>query len=1161
MSRKAKRRKHHQDAKRRRAARRGAPQQVAQQGGAKKGLECKGAAHNSRRPRRRTNGERRNLIVASPALDLFPAVGVVPIRLQASPFLVDLFPVTSRAASNRALDLSDESADCDDLVGYEPDLRDGPYREIRLGERLNFSRNPLLVLRRAKQWLAPGGTITATFANARHVSVVGGLMNGHWNGTKGQSQKRPAVLAESGSPLPRGSTMPDGSKIPDGAQTPIRFYTRREVEKLFHRAGYVLRELRAEQNPALPRWSCASKPTEIVVGSLRISTQSPEEAEEFLTERYQAVAAPDRGIESESSRVESATKEGTAELQPIEVPTCNSKRLSCDPFPLTSIVIVTYNQLAYTRMCLESIRFRTDVPYELIFVDNGSTDGTVEYLRSAADVRLIENADNRGFPAAVNQGILASRGRQILLLNNDVVVTTGWLDRMLRALHDDPQVGLVGPCSNAVSGSQQVPVSYDDLASLDGFAWDWGRRHDAKRDEVERLVGFCLLFRRELTDRVGVLDERFGIGNFEDDDFCLRARHAGYRAVIARDAFIHHFGHRTFVGSGLDLNALLSKNEQIFQEKWQGQAIGNSALSVGDERRSNVNPTFTRRSAPRSAFSDSNLSRLRSGLSCCMIVRNNEQTIEAAVKSIIAWVSEVIVLDTGSTDKTPEICRRLGCRVYHFPWPDSFSVARNESLKYARCEWIFWMDSDDVIDAENGRKLAELVSGPIDPRILGFTMQVHCPPGRPDSKHDAVIVDHCKVFRNLPDIRFEGRIHEQVLASIRRAGGEVIYTPLFVVHAGADHTPAGRRRKLVRDLKLLRLELRENPGHTFTLFNLGMTFADAKKYRQAVRALERSLAASDPGESHVRKIYALLASSLKELGRNEDAIRYCQLGLAHFPKDPELHFRSGLLLHDAGRLRQAEKSYLAALANDDELHFSSLDRGITGYKARQNLAVVYADMGALHKAEEQWRKIIETVPGYGQGWQGLVDTLLEQKRTIEAANVVGQILAGDASLRGTAIVLAAKVAETHGDHKTARQILEQGVHSCPEDPAPLEDLCRLLFYQATPEETVTALNELVRRHPDNAAAHHNLGILALRMGRTQDAIAALQTSIHNRPTAAPTYLSLGYALRAAGRLVDALRAFDSCQRLSPGTSTGQEALRQIESLGGRGKMLEIGLVA
>jgi GT2 family glycosyltransferase len=95
-------------------------------------------------------------------------------------------------------------------------------------------------------------------------------------------------------------------------------------------------------------------------------------------------------------------------------------------------------------------------------------------LRSLPGVTVIANEQNRGFPAAVNQGIQAAKGQQILLLNNDCLVTTGWLGRMLRALHSAPTVGLVGPCSNFVSGEQQVAVGYDELAGLDGFAWDWG---------------------------------------------------------------------------------------------------------------------------------------------------------------------------------------------------------------------------------------------------------------------------------------------------------------------------------------------------------------------------------------------------------------------------------------------------------------------------------------------------------------------------------------------------------------------------------------------------------------------------------------------------------------------------------------------------------------
>jgi len=250
-------------------------------------------------------------------------------------------------------------------------------------------------------------------------------------------------------------------------------------------------------------------------------------------------------------------------------------------------------------------------------------------------------------------------------------------------------------------------------------------------------------------------------------------------------------------------------------------------------------------------------------LSLCMIVRDNERTIRQCLESIRPWVDEMVVVDTGSQDRTSQIAAELGARVSHFPWCDDFSAARNESLKHARGEWLFWMDSDDTISAENGRKLRALADSPLDGAPLAYVMQVHCPgtgsgPDGTEGGLDATIVDHVKMFCNLPELRFEGRIHEQVLASIRRLDGRIGWTDIHVVHSGSDHSPAGRKRKQERDLRLIKLELAEHPDHTFHLFNLGMTYADMGEHEQAVAALRRSLEVAAPGESHVRKIYALL---------------------------------------------------------------------------------------------------------------------------------------------------------------------------------------------------------------------------------------------------------------------------------------------------------------
>ena len=362
-------------------------------------------------------------------------------------------------------------------------------------------------------------------------------------------------------------------------------------------------------------------------------------------------------------------------------------------------------------------------------------------------------------------------------------------------------------------------------------------------------------------------------------------------------------------------------------------------------------------------------------LSLCMIVRDNARTIGAALESIRPWVDEMVVVDTGSSDDTPAICARLGARVSHFTWVDDFAAARNESLRLARGRWLFWMDSDDTIDPDCGRRLRELARAAADPSVLGFVVQVRCP-GIGDG--DVTVVDHLKLVRNHAEIRFEFRIHEQVLPAIRRLGGEVGWTDLFVTHSGYDHSPDGQARKLERDLRLLHLDLGERPEHPFVLFNLGMTYADAGRPGDAADYLRRSIAAAGPNESHLRKAYALLAGCEDRQGRTDTALAVCDEGLTRFPLDAELRFRRGMLLHAVGRLREAAAAYEDVLHRKEERHFASVADGLNGHLARHNLALVYEDLGDWAAAEVEWRRISLDYPAYEPGQRGFAALLRRQ---------------------------------------------------------------------------------------------------------------------------------------------------------------------------------------
>ena len=325
-----------------------------------------------------------------------------------------------------------------DIEWIDLDLSPQSLDVIVCGDVLEHFRDPRAALRCLSRYLKSDGRLIASIPNVAHHSVLRGLLAGNWN-------YEPAGLLD---------------------ETHLRFFTAREIEKLFFRAGFRIEEMQTVPGPGDESLAIDRAAETVRLGRFEIGELCPASIDSLTAYQYLVVARP------ANRRVEL----------------------------LTSIVMLTNNQLEYTKLCLASIRSRTDEPYEVIVVDNGSTDGTVEYLRSIEGVRLIENSENRGFPAAVNQGITAARGDYVVLLNNDCIVTTGWLTRLLDAIESEPTIGLAGPYSNCVSGHQQIPVDYGQLSDMDGFAWEWGKSHAGHRLETDRLVAFCLLVKRSVID-------------------------------------------------------------------------------------------------------------------------------------------------------------------------------------------------------------------------------------------------------------------------------------------------------------------------------------------------------------------------------------------------------------------------------------------------------------------------------------------------------------------------------------------------------------------------------------------------------------------------------------------------------------------------------------
>jgi hypothetical protein len=240
---------------------------------------------------------------------------------------------------------------------------------------------------------------------------------------------------------------------------------------------------------------------------------------------------------------------------------------------LLSIVMPVWTGGEITAKALQAIIDHTKRPLEIIIIDNGS-DATAKaaidnFLSLHTGIaRVIHNETNRGYPVACNQGLQASQGSYLVVMNNDVLVTPCWASRMMAAFTLDAGIGAVGPRTNFVSSNQLVRICHYTEANLNEWAGLWHAAYAGTLRITTRLIGFLMMIRRDLLDQIGGFDPVFGPGNCEDDDYCLRARLAGYRLLIADDVFVHHYGSQSFNKDPEAYSQLLKKNLGVFAAKW-----------------------------------------------------------------------------------------------------------------------------------------------------------------------------------------------------------------------------------------------------------------------------------------------------------------------------------------------------------------------------------------------------------------------------------------------------------------------------------------------------------------------------------------------------------------------------------------------------------------
>ena len=358
----------------------------------------------------------------------------------------------------------------------------------------------------------------------------------------------------------------------------------------------------------------------------------------------------------------------------------------------------------------------------------------------------------------------------------------------------------------------------------------------------------------------------------------------------------------------------------------------------------------------------------RRQLSVCMIVKNEEAFLPACLESVREVADELVVVDTGSTDRTVEIAREHGAQVHHAEWADDFAAARNVSLAHARGDWALVFDADQTLDPGSHAELRDLLE---TEALRGYMLRQLNYTGAVGTDG---VVEHLnlRLFPLHPAVRYRGRVHEQVTCSRPELGWEIVPTGVVVHHDGSRHGVYDTA-KAARDRRVLEEVVLGEPTDAFHFYNLGVACRLLGDQEAAERHLVRCVALASPGPGGSYPYYLVaaaisLAGMALVTGRLAEAAGWSDRALALQPDSAEAHCLRATALGQAGLLDQALAGYAAALRCGGALAHAPTDLGAAGWRAWLGMADVHAAAGRLDEAGtciERAAALVADVPEIG----------------------------------------------------------------------------------------------------------------------------------------------------------------------------------------------------
>lgn len=550
-------------------------------------------------------------------------------------------------------------------------------------------------------------------------------------------------------------------------------------------------------------------------------------------------------------------------------------------------------------------------------------------------------------------------------------------------------------------------------------------------------------------------------------------------------------------------------------------------------------------------------------LSACLITKNEEQNLPRCLKSLEGLADEIVVVDTGSTDRTVEIAEQFGAKIGHFAWIDDFSAARNESLRLATGEWVLWIDADEEVDPSG---LTMIREGLMRPQFGGYFIQIDNRLGE-GTTADRYVHTPVRLFRRLPGIEFTLRIHEQVLPSIERLGlPTATIAGARLNHYGYTEQVMAERNKLDRTIGMLRREIDENPAEPFHRFNLANALVVGGRWSEAAEAAAEAVDRMGDDAGYGSLCYHLLCCSLAEIGRPDEALARCEeaqaRGFGGILVEYERVHALGLL----GRFDDALEAADRCLALDWPQGLNG-DYGIYTHKRHVLKGQLLAQVGRWSDALPYFDHALRvdpsmTVARYGRGvvllrlgrfHEALADFELcldhsefgirSQRGQVECFLGLGQYAAAATLLEAQwrsgvrdegLFALWAEASGRTGDTGAVLAAFE--AYGLDQEPQAgmLINWGRALRASGDAGKALSCFSEAIKREPTDPNAYLNCGDLLYEMGQYADAAHLYETALRIQPENAQAWFVLGNCLYRLGLQPGARIAWEQALRAEPG---------------------------